>query len=140
MTFANVGASDATTAELARVYFEGAETRGTTLRAVEAELAATKVQLASTMIRVNVALIAGGNAITVIRGVVDETLSAFSHAIVQLNSSFLVRFGKGVESAFRSVRQTCPVSISHQGIVPEAKVTWTEALSDDAGSSGAGGN
>lgn len=88
------------------------------------------------MARPNQALICKGNARTIIREVVNRTASVFSIAAVQLNKNVLNLFGKCVESAFGSVCQKCLVTISPGGVIPEAKVFWTEAPSDDAVPSG----
>lgn len=97
----------------------------------------TKKELASTMDRLIVALTDKGNAMTVTRGVVNETVSAFRNSVVELNGSFLVRFGEAAQPAFGSVRKKFPMTVSPGGVVPEAKVTLFETSLDDAGQHGA---
>lgn len=99
----------------------------------------TKADLASTTVRLNTVLIGKSDARTVMRGVVKKRIRAFRNAVVQMKSSFLVRFGKSVESAFGSVQQKSPVTVCPGSAVPEAKTTWNEASLDDTGPSDANG-
>lgn len=135
--FADVRASDTSTAEPAQVYFEGTDDRATTLRFIEEKLTAMKVELALTIVRVNAASIVEDIAETVKRGVVHETVRVFSHTFVRLNSSFMARFGEDMEPAVKRLRQKCGVSISQHGVATKATFTWIVVPSRDAGPNGA---
>lgn len=123
MAFAGVGPSDARTVEQAHTYFERVEAHVATLGDVEAKLVQTEGEFTSTMVCLNVALIDKGYAKTIMRDVVKEMASAFYKAVVQLNSSFLVRFGMGVGLVSGSVHQRCSVTIRPGVVVPKAKLT-----------------
>lgn len=90
---------------------------------LEAESVQTNAELASTPVRLDAAVIGKSDGETVMRGFANEPVSTFSNAAAQLNSSFLVRFGKGAKSAFSSVHQKCLVTISPGCVVQEVMVT-----------------
>lgn len=62
---------------------------------LEDELVDTKAELASTIVHLDTALNGIGNAKTIMRGVVNEMVSAFRNGFLRLNISFPDRFGSG---------------------------------------------
>lgn len=101
----------------------------------EEELVQTKAELASTKVCLNAVLICEGNAKTVMCAFVNERVRRFRNVVVQLNRSFLFGFRKVVESAFDRVLQKCHMTIAPGSVVPEARVTSTEAPLEDTGPS-----
>lgn len=92
----NVCATGVSVNEPVRAYFKRTDFRTAELRAEEVELGMVKSKLASNMFWLYMAIIDEIKARTILRGGVDEMLSAFDHDVVQLHSSVLSQFGRGI--------------------------------------------
>lgn len=70
----------------------------------------------------NLALVSQGEAKIILPNFLEELISVFSSALLQLNSSFSCRFTYGCKSVFCNARQQYSVMISHFGAVPDVQV------------------
>lgn len=71
-------------------------------------------------------LIGRWNAKSVLRGVLDKTISVYNNVLVKFESSFTSQIDKGVASAFGAIRKRYTIAYSNDDVELEVTVNWYE--------------